>query len=67
MTPTYRVRIQVISGEEEEVGLTIQTHLSLPLRFMLFKVKNNIVKPESKSPIPCPNRPEILMLRSDQV
>ena len=42
MTPTYRVRIQVISGEEEEVGLTIQTHLSLPLGFMLLKVKNNI-------------------------
>ena len=26
-----------------------------------------IVKPESKSPIPCPNRPQILTLRSDQV
>ena len=25
------------------------------------------VKPESKSPIPCPNRPQILTLRSDQV
>ena len=27
----------------------------------------NIVKPESKSPIPCPNSPQILTLRSDQV
>ena len=26
-----------------------------------------IVKPESKSPIPCPNRPQILTPRSDQV
>ena len=26
-----------------------------------------IVKPESKSPIPCPNRPQILTLSSDQV
>ena len=26
-----------------------------------------IVKPESMSPIPCPNRPQILTLRSDQV
>ena len=26
-----------------------------------------VVKPESKSPIPCPNRPQILTLRSDQV
>ena len=26
-----------------------------------------IVKPKSKSPIPCPNRPQILTLRSDQV
>ena len=26
-----------------------------------------IVKPESKSPIPCPDRPQILTLRSDQV
>ena len=25
------------------------------------------VKPESKSPIPCPNRPKILTLRSEQV
>ena len=24
-----------------------------------------IVKPKSKSPIPCPNRPQILTLRSD--
>ena len=31
------------------------------------KVLKNIVKPESKSPIPCPNRPQILTLRSDQV
>ena len=31
MTPTERVRIEVISGEEEEVGPTIQTHLSLSL------------------------------------
>ena len=26
-----------------------------------------IVKPKSKSPIPCPNRPQILNLGSDQV
>ena len=42
MTPTNRVRIEVISGEEEEVGPTTPTHLSLPLGCMLLKVKNNI-------------------------
>ncbi len=30
-------------------------------------ISNHIVKPKSKSPIPCPNRPQILTLRSDQV
>ena len=42
MTPTDRVRIEVISGEEEEAGPTIQAHLSLQLGCMLLKVKNNI-------------------------
>ena len=42
MTPTERVRIEVISGEEEEVGPTIQTHFRLQLGCMLLKVKNNI-------------------------
>ena len=27
----------------------------------------DIVKPESRSPIPCPNGPQILTLSSDQV
>ena len=35
--------------------------------YVLYIIFVIIVKPESKSPIPCPNRPQILTLRSDQV
>ena len=34
---------------------------------MVIAISGFIVKPESKSPIPCSNRPQILTLGSDQV
>ena len=40
---------------------------TLMSRFGLAKLNDKIAKPESKSPIPCPNRSQILTLRSDQV
>ena len=62
------VRIWGLLGQgigDLDSGLTIDRIICLA--YFVPEAFDQYCKSESKSPIPCPNRPQILTLRSDQV